>query len=76
MRLGPMLPMNTALTQAMDQHGLGERIAGDAFDDDYAERNDKLVRLVEAGRLLDPIRARRFEEIRCPVCGDFAGGGC
>jgi len=45
-------------------------------DFDSAEYAAKLVRLIEAKEVLRPYTARRLKDLRCPVCGRYACGGC
>lgn len=47
-----------------------------AIDDGYIESADEFVRLVEAKELLAPYIARRFNDLRCPICGTFGCEGC
>ena len=75
-QLRQMLPANTATAQAINQHEPWERIAMRAIDDGYVESADELVGLGEARELLAPYTARRFKDMRCPICGIFGCGGC
>jgi len=47
-QLRPMLPKNTALAQAIDQHEPWERIAMKAIDDGYMEIADEFCRFFES----------------------------
>ena len=71
-----MLPANAATAQAIIPHALWKRIATKPVSDVHVESADELVRLDEARELLAPYRARRFKDVRCPICGAFGCGSC
>jgi len=58
----PLLPTNSVTAQIID--------------DSHVDGNDEIVRLIDAKGLLAPYGAGRFEDLRCPICGHFACGGC
>ena len=78
MQLRQMLPANTATAPApaINRHELWKRIAMNTIGDHYVESVDALVRLDEARELLAPYGARRFKDVRCPICGAFGCGSC
>lgn len=47
-----------------------------ATDNGYVGSADESVRSVEAKELLARYGARRFKDLRCPICGTFGCEGC
>lgn len=56
---------NTATARAIDDGYFGRVESADAF-----------VRLAEEKEVLASYGTRRFKDLRCPICGRFACGGC
>ena len=77
-QLRQTLPANiaTAPTPAINRHERWKRISMNTIGDRYVENIDELVRLDEARELLAPYGARRFKDVRCPICGAFGCGSC
>lgn len=71
-----MPPTNISAMQVIDQGEPSQRIAVKAIEEGDIESARGYVPLLEATELLAPYRARRFKDLRCPVCGHFACGGC
>ena len=47
-----------------------------AIGDGYIDSADEFVRLAQAKELLALGSARRFKDLRCPICGTFGCEGC
>jgi hypothetical protein len=58
------------------RHFLPTTTTAQAIGDGYIESADEFVRLAEAKALLAPYSARRFKDLRCPICGTFRCEGC
>ena len=71
-----MLPENPATKQAIDQREPLKRIAIKVIDDGYVESADEFVRFVDSSELFALYSARRFKDLRCPICRTFGCGGC
>jgi len=71
-----MRPTDTATAQAIDQHRPWQRIPVKAIDDCHVKSAAELARLIEAKQMSALYNARRFKELRCPICGLFVCAGC
>jgi hypothetical protein len=71
-----MPPTNISAMQAIDQREPSQRIPAKPIEEGDVDGAGGFVPLLDAAELLAPYRARRFKDLRCPVCGHFACGGC